>query len=73
VSPEEIPEFIEFDLAGVELGDSIHISAVTLPEGVKPTITDRDFTIATIAAPSSVKSAGIGEDEGEEEAEGEEA
>jgi len=75
VSPEEIPEYIEFDLAGVELGDSIHISAVTLPGGATPTITDRDFTIATIAAPSSVKSAGVDEDEveGEGEGEGEEA
>jgi len=66
VSPEAIPEFIEFDLDGIEMGDSIHISAVTLPDGVKPTITDRDFTIATIAAPSSVKSAGVDEEEGEE-------
>jgi len=75
VSPEAIPEFIEFDLDGVELGDSIHISAVTLPDGVTPTITDRDFTIATIASPSSVKSAGVDEDEveGEGEVEGEEA
>jgi large subunit ribosomal protein L25 len=38
------------------VGDSIHISAVTLPAGVKPAITDRDFTIATIVAPSSLKS-----------------
>lgn len=66
VSPEAIPEFIEFDMDGIEMGDSIHISAVTLPDGVKPTITDRDFTIATIAAPSSVKSAGVDEEEGEE-------
>jgi large subunit ribosomal protein L25 len=43
-----IPEHIEVDLTGLEIGDSIHISAVTLPEGVRPTIRDRDFTVATI-------------------------
>jgi large subunit ribosomal protein L25 len=48
---ESIPNFIEIDLTGLEIGDSIHISSVTLPEGVKPTI-ERDFTIATIAAPT---------------------
>lgn len=72
VSPEAIPEFIEFDLDGIEMGASIHISAVTLPDGAKPTITDRDFTIATIAAPSSVKSAGVDEEEEGEAVEGEE-
>jgi len=40
---------MEIDLAGREIGDSIHISAVKLPEGVTPVIADRDFTIATIA------------------------
>src|SRR5690606_25067289 len=44
-----IPDSITVDLAGSEIGDSIHISAVTLPAGVKPVISDRDFTIATIA------------------------
>ncbi len=53
--PESIPEVIEIDLTGLEIGASIHISDVKLPEGVKPTIA-RDFTIATIAAPSAVKS-----------------
>lgn len=43
-----IPEEIVIDLSGKEIGESIHISDVTLPEGVKPTITDRDFTIATL-------------------------
>lgn len=52
-----IPEAIEVDLSGAELGDSIHISAVKLPEGVTPTIDDRDFTVATISAPSGLKSA----------------
>jgi large subunit ribosomal protein L25 len=53
-----IPEFITVDLTGTDLGDSIHISAVKLPEGVKPTIGDRDFTIATIAAPAGLRSEG---------------
>jgi len=65
VNPEAIPEFIEVDLTDTEIGDSIHISAVTLPDGVKPTITDRDFTVATLAAPSAVKSA-ASDEEGEE-------
>jgi large subunit ribosomal protein L25 len=52
----EIPSYIECDLAGLDIGDGIHISAVTLPENVKPTIRDRDFTIATIAAPAGLKS-----------------
>ncbi|MEQ8193524.1 MAG: 50S ribosomal protein L25/general stress protein Ctc, partial [Rhodospirillales bacterium] len=51
-SPENIPEFLTVDLTGLEIGDSVHISSVTLPEGVRPTITDRDFTVATIAAPT---------------------
>ena len=53
---EEIPEHITVNLEGFDLGDSIHISSVKLPAGVSPTITDRDFTVATIAAPSAVKS-----------------
>ncbi len=48
----EIPDDVVVDLSGSEVGDSIHISAVTLPQGATPGITDRDFTIATIAAPS---------------------
>jgi large subunit ribosomal protein L25 len=47
-----IPELIEASLAGLEVGDSLHISSIALPDGVVPTIDDRDFTIATIAAPS---------------------
>jgi len=43
------------DLAKADLGDSLHISAVALPKGCQPTITDRDFTIATIAAPAGLK------------------
>lgn len=51
-----IPEELQIDVSGFDVGESIHISAVTLPEGATPTITDRDFTIATIAAPSALKS-----------------
>ena len=49
---ENIPESITADLSGLEINDSLHISAVKLPEGVRPVIKDRDFTIATIV-PSS--------------------
>jgi len=48
----ELPDEITVDLTGKEIGDSIHISEITLPAGAKPTITDRDFTIATIAPPT---------------------
>ncbi|MBZ9655386.1 50S ribosomal protein L25/general stress protein Ctc [Phyllobacterium lublinensis] len=43
-----IPDAIDIDLTGLQIGDSVHISAVTLPKGVTPVIQDRDFTIATI-------------------------
>lgn len=46
---KNIPDHIEVDLAGLEIGDAVHISNVKLPEGAEPTITDRDFTIATVA------------------------
>ena len=49
--PTSIPEKIIVDLSEAKIGDSIHISAVELPEGVTPTITDRDFTIATLQSP----------------------
>jgi large subunit ribosomal protein L25 len=70
---DEIPESIEIDLTGLEIGDGMHISSVTLPDGVVATITDRDFTIATIAAPTIMTDTGTedGEAEGEEESEGE--
>ncbi len=51
----EIPDEIEISLAGLDIGDSLHISAVTLPKGTESAITDRDFTIATIVAPSGLK------------------
>ena len=50
-----IPDSITVDLAGADIGDSIHISAVKLPAGVKPVISDRDFTIATVAGSSAMK------------------
>jgi large subunit ribosomal protein L25 len=52
---ENIPQVIRVNLEGLDIGDSIHISAVTLPGGVKPTIA-RDFTVAAVAAPSVLKS-----------------
>ncbi len=63
-----IPDAITLDLTGLDIGDSVHISAITLPEGVKPTIADRDFTIATIAAPAVLKAE---DEEAPEVAEGE--
>jgi large subunit ribosomal protein L25 len=62
---DAIPHEIEIDLTDYDFGDGIHISQVALPDGVEPTISDRDFTIATIAAP-------VVHTEEEEEAEGEE-
>lgn len=53
---DSIPESIKISCEGFDVGDSIHISSVKLPEGVTSTITDRDFTIATIVAPSGLKS-----------------
>ena len=52
---DSIPEQLNVSVAGKDVGDSIHISSVTLPEGVKPVI-DRDFTIATLVAPSALRS-----------------
>ena len=50
---DSIPEAFTVDLTGAKIGDSIHISQITLPKGVVPTIADRDFTIATIVAPAA--------------------
>ena len=60
-----IPDNIEVDISGMEIGDSIHLSEVTLPAGVTPGITDRDVTIATIIASRTSKTA---EEEAEEAA-----
>ena len=56
VPANAIPDSITVDLDGTEIGDSIHISAVKLPAGVKPVISDRDFTIATIAGSPASRS-----------------
>ena len=56
VPADTIPDEILIDMTGLDVGDSVHISAVKLPEGSTPVITDRDFTIATLVAPSSLKS-----------------
>lgn len=50
--PDNIPESISISLAGMEIGHSIHISAFELPASIKAVIQDRDFTVATIAAPT---------------------
>ena len=52
---DNIPSQLTIDLTGLEIGHSIHISAVSLPAGVTPTITNRDFTVATIAGSSAMK------------------
>lgn len=69
-----IPDFIEVDLSGLEINDSVHISAVKLPAGVSPAISDRDFTVATIASPAGMRSEAVEEtaeetvaEQGEEE------
>jgi large subunit ribosomal protein L25 len=71
---DNIPQIFEIDLTGCDIGDALHASAVELPEDVTFTITDRDFTIATIAAPTVVaeEAAAEAEDEEDEEFEGEE-
>ena len=53
---DKIPDDIQIDVSGFDIGDSIHISNVKLPTGSESKITDRDFTIATIVAPSALKS-----------------
>src|SRR5690349_9971891 len=50
---DAIPDHFEVDLTGLEIGDSVHISAIVLPTGVRPTITERDFTVATIVGRSA--------------------
>ena len=52
---DKVPEQFEANLEGLEIGRSIHISAVKLPEGVHPVITNRDFTVATIAGAAAMK------------------
>ena len=57
----EIPDEIEISLAGLDIGDSLHISSITLPQGSSSAITDRDFTIATIVAPSGMSTSDAGD------------
>jgi large subunit ribosomal protein L25 len=67
-----IPDIFIADLAGLDIGDSVHISDIKLPEGVMPTITDRDFTVAAVAAPTVVAEEAAAEQaEGAEAGEGE--
>src|SRR5437763_1390693 len=54
-SVDNIPDRLVVNIEGLDIGDSVHIGAVTLPEGARPVIHERDFTIATIAAPSAVR------------------
>lgn len=69
-----IPEKITIDLDGRKIGESIHISAIPLPEGVEPTITDRDFTVATLQSPGGgVKNEDDEDGEGDADAEAEDA
>ncbi|WP_353209095.1 50S ribosomal protein L25/general stress protein Ctc [Sphingorhabdus sp.] len=63
---DKIPDDIQIDVSGFDIGDSIHISHVKLPKGSESKINDRDFTIATVVAPSALKST-----EGDTTAEGE--
>ena len=50
VAADRIPEELTFDLTGLDIGDTVRISSIALPEGARTVITDRDFTIATVAA-----------------------
>ena len=52
---DHIPDHLVVELNGLEIGDSVHISRVLIPEGCRPTITERDFTIASVAASSAVR------------------
>lgn len=72
-----IPDSIEVDVSSMEIGDSLHISEITLPEGVTPAIDDRDFTIATVVSSRASKEAdsagGDADADGADEAGAEEA
>lgn len=66
----DIPDSIEVDVSKMEIGDAIHISEVSLPKGVKPTISDRDFTIATVIASRAAIEEEVEGEDGEEVAAG---
>lgn len=68
VAADNIPDEVVVDLAGLEVGDSVHISAVKLPQGAVSAIEDRDFTIASIAAPTVLSDAEIAEEKDAAEA-----
>lgn len=68
VDAAEIPDDVVVDLTGYEVGDSIHVAAVTLPKGAKWAHANTDFTFATIVAPSALKSSEGDAAEGEAEA-----
>jgi large subunit ribosomal protein L25 len=63
---DKIPDSITIDVAGLDVGDSVHISSVNLPAGSESAITDRDFTIATLVAPSALKKSEAEEEAGAE-------
>ena len=65
----KIPESFEFNLEGLEIGDSIHISHTNIDDGIETTIKDRDFTVASILAPSALVSSETSEEKTDEEAE----
>ena len=68
VSADAIPEFVTVDLTGLDIGDTVHISNIKLPKGTADHSHEEDVTIATIVAPSALKSSGGDAAEGEEEA-----
>ena len=65
----KIPEKLQYDLIENEIGDAVKISNINLPEGVEPTIQDRDFVIATLAPPTVEVEEAKPEEEGEAEGE----
>lgn len=71
VAANAIPEFLTADISALEIGDNIKISDITLPAGATPTISDRDFTIATIAGRTAavVETEEVEDADGDEEAE----
>ncbi|MEM8787313.1 MAG: 50S ribosomal protein L25/general stress protein Ctc [Pseudomonadota bacterium] len=70
VTASDIPEKLVADLTGLEVGDTITISSIALPQGTRPMITDRDFVIANVTAPSGLRSSEDGEDDAETPEEG---
>lgn len=70
---DAIPDHFDFDLTDLEIGDSLHISAIAMPDRVRPTITDRDFTVATIVGRAAEEEAPAPTEEAEAEAEAEAA